>query len=81
MEPMMTLKQASEHLQYSERTLYRIISQDSTFPAKKIRGEWRISPEGLREWIARLPGQSIRTEGKINRPRRGRPPLSRTSSS
>lgn len=46
----LTLTQTAERLQLSKATIDRILREDPTFPARKVRGQWRIKSDALNSW-------------------------------
>lgn len=50
MKLTLTLKEAAEELGLSENKMYEIVHMQD-FPAMKIGRNWKISREGLAEWI------------------------------
>lgn len=85
MEPLMEMDQILSYLGIGQTTFYRILAEDETFPVHKVRGKWKSIPEELRDWFK---GQRSKPDHynystsnivEIKKPRRGRPPLSRTS--
>ncbi len=83
MKPLLSLPEAAQRLNLSTRHVHRLIREDSTFPARRIgqNGHWKIDGNDLEEWIKSQPTwtDSRNAVVEITRPRRGRPPLSRTS--
>ena len=51
MSDLMTTKEASEYLQLSYMTLYKLAQQDD-IPAYKLGGHWRFNKKVLDEWFA-----------------------------
>jgi PTS system nitrogen regulatory IIA component len=47
---MLTLKQVADHLQLSERTLYRLL-QRGELPGRKIGGQWRFRLSEIDYWL------------------------------
>ena len=54
---ILTLEQACEFLNVSERTMIKLLREDH-LPARKIGREWRFSRKALIDWIA--SGDSVR---------------------
>jgi predicted DNA-binding transcriptional regulator AlpA len=80
MQPLMETDAIFAYLGIGQTTFYRIIAEDDTFPVRKIRGRWKADPEELKEWFRNQRSTpDHRNVVEITRPRRGRPPLSRTS--
>ncbi len=80
MQPLMETDEIFAYLGICQTTFYEIIKEDSSFPVRKIRGRWKADPEELKEWFRNQRSTpDHRNVVEINRPRRGRPPLSRTS--
>jgi len=48
---LLTLKEASKVLKVSSDKLYRIVKSDSTFPATKIGGTFRVDEDLLDQWV------------------------------
>lgn len=48
---MLTLKEVSEFLGVSERTVYRLI-KEKRLPAVRVGGQWRFDSHLLREWVS-----------------------------
>jgi len=52
---MLTLKEASQVLNVSRDTLYRLLKEDETFPGVRVGHHWRVDPNRLQEWLDRQP--------------------------
>ncbi|WP_058557222.1 helix-turn-helix domain-containing protein [Thiohalocapsa sp. ML1] len=53
---MLTIKEAGEHLQLTERTIYRVAGTKK-IPAFKVGGTSRFSRADIDEWIRRQSGE------------------------
>jgi excisionase family DNA binding protein len=49
---ILTIKEVSEYLKVTERTLYRL-AQEGKIPAFKVGGSWRFQLSDLDEWITK----------------------------
>ena len=47
---ILTLAQAAEYLQVSERTILRML-KDGRIPGRQVGSQWRFDREQLREWV------------------------------
>lgn len=45
LQPLMETDEIFAYLGIGQTTFYRIIADDDTFPARKIRGRWKADPE------------------------------------
>lgn len=79
MEPLWDSKKITEYLGIDYKTYLKIIREDQAFPARKVGGSWKADPEELRDWF-RDQGKQVNNGNvvEINKPLRGRPPLSGT---
>ena len=50
-DELMTFKEAAEFLKVSEKTLMRLLAEESV-PARKIGTKWRFSKEALLRWLS-----------------------------
>ena len=56
MKQFLTINQTAEVLGFSRDWIYRQINTDSTFPAKRLGGHWRIDAAKLQKWVDNQPG-------------------------
>jgi excisionase family DNA binding protein len=51
--PYMTAAQVAELLQVSSKSIYRIASEDASFPALRLvaGGSWRVHRDQLQRWL------------------------------
>jgi excisionase family DNA binding protein len=47
---LISVQKAAEHLEVSERTLYRLINRGSLI-ASKVGGQWRISTDEINRYL------------------------------
>jgi excisionase family DNA binding protein len=47
---LISIQKAAEHLEVSERTLYRLINRGSLI-ASKVGGQWRISTDEINRYL------------------------------
>lgn len=79
MEPLIDITEVCVYLGICTRTFTRLTINDPTFPARKIRGQWRCDKEQLKDWVnAQRSTPERRNVVNINKPRLGRPPISGT---
>lgn len=52
----LTINQTAETLGFSRDWVYRTINADPTFPARRLRGHWRVDADKLQTWIDNQPG-------------------------
>lgn len=50
-DELLTFKQAVDFLQVSEKTLMRLLAEESV-PARKIGTKWRFSKQALLQWVS-----------------------------
>lgn len=51
MDELFTFKDAAAFLQVSDKTLMRLLQEESV-PARKLGKEWRFSKNALIQWVA-----------------------------
>jgi excisionase family DNA binding protein len=49
--PIMTVREVSQHLRMGESTVYRL-ANEGKLPGRKIGGVWRFSRKELDKWVA-----------------------------
>lgn len=59
LEDILTIREVSEHLKVTERTLYRLV-QDGQLPAFKVGNSWRFRHADLERWIS-MQARATRT--------------------
>ncbi len=50
MNDIMTIDEVAQYLQFSKRSIYRLV-KSGELPAKKVLNKWRFSREDVREWF------------------------------
>jgi hypothetical protein len=75
MKPLLNSDQICEYLNISYGRFLHYTREDSTFPARKLGGEWKADPDELQEWFKSQPGCGMENVVQLEqRRKRGRPP-------
>jgi len=72
MKPLWDSTQVREYLGISYRKFIDL-THDPSFPARKVRGRWRVDPEELEEWFKNQPGNQENVVQMPPKRKRGRP--------
>ena len=67
---ILTLKEVSEYLKVTERTIYRLAASRK-IPAFKVGGSWRFSRADIDLWIRRQSDEVSGTEELSNKEKTG----------
>lgn len=74
MKPLLNSEEVCEYLGISYGRFLQYTREDSTFPARKMGGEWRADPDELRDWFFHQPKSKSKIIEMSSRKKRGRPP-------
>lgn len=51
-DEILTIREVADYLKVTERTLYRLVQEDS-IPAVKVGNSWRFRRQDLERWITK----------------------------
>jgi excisionase family DNA binding protein len=72
LEPLLKMNEICQYLGVSRDTVTLFTETDSTFPAKKIGGQWKCKRQALEDWVDAQSGKP-KHRNTVDIPRRGRP--------